>query len=140
MPALSVNRVNGRRGIFFPKKRSSCYDSGSMSGCVNLEKQARTRDLSKIDPIEHKNEGIEFYKQVIHSPNIQPKFKLAAQKQLDHLLGLDRISTEEPEEFAAKVIQFKVAAMATMCGGPINPEDMQKMVLRRKNRANLSIC
>jgi len=103
----------------------------------NLEKQARTRDLSKIDPIEYKNQSIEFYKQVINSPNIPPKLRLTAQKQLDHLLGLDQLSTEDPQEYAAKVCEAIKAADASVSGGePINPEK----ALRPKNRACLTIC
>jgi len=98
----------------------------------NLEKQAPTKDLSKMDPIEHKSQSIEFYKQVIDSPNIPPKLQLTAQKQLDRLLRLDEQSIRDPEEFAAK-IRESLAEMDASVGGP-------EEAFRRKNSANLTIC
>jgi len=97
-----------------------------------LEKQALTSDVSKIDLNAHKSQSIKFYKQLINSPNISKKIRLTAQKQLDHLLGLDQISTETPEEFAAK-IRESLAEMDASVGGP-------EEAFRRKNSANLTIC
>lgn len=102
----------------------------------NLEKQAWTRDVSKIDLIEHKNKSVDFYNKVIHSTNIPIKLKIDAQKQLDHLLGLDQLSTEDPQEYAAKVCEAIKEANASVGGGPINPEEAHKS----KSRACLTIC
>jgi len=75
---------------------------GIFDNQLNLEKQDLIKDLSKIDPVEHKKESVEFYKKMISNPKITTKLKLTARKQLDNLLGLDQISTEDPEEYAAK--------------------------------------
>ncbi len=101
--------------------------TGIFDNHFNFKKQAQTSDLSEIDPIEHKRQSVEFYMQIIHSQNTQTKFKLYAQKQLDHLLGLDQQDIRDPEELAKKVIAFKVAIRAQ--NSP-----------RHKNRANLTIC
>ena len=61
----------------------------------NLDKQARSRDVSKIDLIKHKNESIEFYKDLIQSRSVE--VRLTAQKQLDSfLLGLAKLSIVDP--------------------------------------------
>ena len=99
----------------------------------DLEKQAGTRDLSKTNLIEHKKRSIEFYLRFIDRPNISPKLQLDARKLLDNLLRLDQQSIIDPQEIAAKIIQFKVAAMATVTE---NPEEAHKS----KNSANLTIC
>jgi len=105
----------------------------------NLEKQAQTKDVSEIDPIEHKSQSIKFYKQLIYSPNISKKNRLTAQKQLDHLLGLDRIPTETPEEIAAKVREALMQMDACTMG--ITPEEVRKIERDREKRAaNLTIC
>ncbi len=111
---------------------------GIFDNQFNLEKQAGTRDVSEIDLIEHKNESIEFHKQLIRHPDTPLKFKLTARKQLDHLLGLDQLSIVDPEETAAKIRKF-VAAADAVTGG-IDLVEARKMLLRRKKSANLTIC
>ena len=60
-----------------------------------LEKQAWTRDVSKMDPIEHINESIGFYKRLIRDAPVE--VRLDAQKQLDRLLlGLAKLSIVDP--------------------------------------------
>ena len=60
-----------------------------------LDKQAWTRDVSKIDLLKHKNESIEFYKDLIQSRSVE--IRLTAQKQLDSfLLGLAKLSIVDP--------------------------------------------
>ena len=93
----------------------------------NLEKQAQTKDVSEIDPIEQKKNSIEFFKQMIHSQNTPAKFKLYAQKQLIHLLGLDQIPTKTPEEFARMICEAGAQMDASVPSRP-------------KNRATLTIC
>ncbi len=83
----------------------------------NLEKQALIKDLSKIDLIENKTESIEFYNKVIRNTKTPTKLKLAARKQLDHLLGLDQLSIVDPEEQAAKIREHLIAMDASI-GGP----------------------
>jgi phage terminase small subunit len=100
---------------------------GIFDNQFNFEKQARTKDVSEVDPIEHKNDSIDFYNKVIHSPNIPIKLQLTAQKQLEHLLGLAQLSIVDPEKIAAQ-IRDELKAMRESV--PSCPE----------NRANLTIC
>ncbi|MCH8120948.1 MAG: terminase small subunit [Planctomycetes bacterium] len=91
-----------------------------------LEKQAWTRDVSKMDLLEHKNESIEFYKDIIRSRSIPTEIQLTAQKQLDHfLLGLAKLSIVDPKEIAAKIIEEIKAIEESMDGPPINPEEAE---------------
>ena len=90
----------------------------------NLEKQAWTRDVSKIDLLKHKNESIEFYKDLIQSRSVE--IRLTAQKQLDSfLLGLAKLSIVDPKEIAAKIIEEIKAMEESMDGPPINPEEAE---------------
>ena len=90
----------------------------------NLEKQAWTRDVSKMDLLEHKNESIEFYKDLIQDAPIE--IRLTAQKQLDHfLLGLAKLYIVDPKEIAAKIIEEIKAIEESMDGPPINPEEAE---------------
>jgi phage terminase small subunit len=92
----------------------------------NLEKQAWTRDVSKIDLIKHKNESIEFYKDLIQATNADIEIQLTAQKQLDSfLLGLAKLSIVDPKEIAAKIIEEIKAMEESMDGPPINPEEAE---------------
>ena len=90
----------------------------------NLEKQAWTRDVSKMDLLEHKNESIEFYKDLIRKAPIE--VRLTAQKQLDRfLLGLAKLYIVDPKEIAAKIIEEIKAMEESMDGPPINPEEAE---------------
>ncbi len=63
----------------------------------NLEKQAQTRDVSKIDLLEHNNESIRFYKRLVLGTNTPIEIRLTAQKQLDRfILGLAKLSIVDP--------------------------------------------
>lgn len=75
-----------------------CKDHNS----PDVQNQPLIKDVSKFEPIEHKNYSVEFYLQVIENPKITARDKLTARKQLDHLLGLDQQSIIDPEETAAK--------------------------------------
>ncbi len=89
-----------------------------------LDKQAWTRDVSKMDILEHKNESIKFYKDMIQGAPI--KVQLTAQKQLDHfLLGLAKLSIVDPKEIAAKIIEEIKAMKESMDGPPINPKEAE---------------
>ena len=112
---------------------------GIFDNQLNLEKQALIKDLSKIDPVEHKKDSVEFYKKMISNPKTPTKLKLTARKQLDNLLGLDQLSIRDPEELAAKVRMFLVHAKAVTCG--IDLDELLEEALRRKdkNSANLTI-
>ncbi len=91
-----------------------------------LDKQAWTRDVSKIDLLKHKNESIEFYKDLTQATNGDIVIQLTAQKQLDHfLLGLAKLSIVEPKEIAAKIIEEIKAKEESMNGPPINPEEAE---------------
>jgi phage terminase small subunit len=98
--------------------------AGIFDNQFNFEKQQQTSDLSEIDPIEHKSQSIEFYNQMIHNSKIQTKFKLAAQKQLIHLLGLDQIPRKTPEEFAAMIREALIAMDESV---PSCPEKRAKL-------------
>ena len=57
----------------------------------NLDKQARTRGVSKSELIKYKNESIEFYRNLIQ--DAPTEVQLEAQRQLDRfLLGLAKLS------------------------------------------------
>ncbi len=114
--------------------------AGIFDNQFNLEMQAGTRDLSEIEPIEHKNESIEFYKQMIQNEKTPIKLKLTARKQLDNLLGLDQQSIVDPEKTAADIRMFLVQANAVTCG--IDLEELLEEALRRrpKKGTNLTIC
>jgi hypothetical protein len=92
----------------------------------NLEKQAWTRDVSKIDLLKHKNKSIKFYKDLIQSSRTPTDMQLTAQKQLDSfLLGLAKLSIVDPKEIAAKIIEEIKAMEESMDGPPINPEQAE---------------
>jgi len=89
-----------------------------------LDKQAWTRDVSKMDLLEHKNESIEFYKDLIRKAPVE--IRLTAQKQLDRfLLGLAKLYIVDPKEIAAKIIEEIKAMEESMDGPPINPEEAE---------------
>ena len=89
----------------------------------DLEMQALTRNVSTNDLIEHKNESIEFYKDVIRSRSIPTEIQLTAQKQLDRLLGLAQLSIVDPKEIAAKIRDELKAMRESVCGEQISPEN-----------------
>ncbi len=92
----------------------------------NLEKQAWTRDVSKMDLLEHKNESIGFYKKLTQGTNTDIEIRLTAQKQLDSfLLGLAKLSIVDPKEIAAKIIEEIKAMEESMDGPPTNPEEAE---------------
>ncbi|MCH7558895.1 MAG: terminase small subunit [Planctomycetes bacterium] len=100
----------------------------------NLEKQAWTRDVSKMDLLEHKNESIEFYKDIIRSRTISTEIQLTAQKQLDRfLLGLAKLYIVDPKEIAAKIIEEIKAMEESMDGPPINPEEAENGAQTQKS-------
>jgi len=107
---------------------------GIFDNQFNLEKQALIKDLSKIDPVEHKKESVEFYKKVIQNRKTPIKLKLDARKQLDNLLGLDQLSIVDPEE-AATMIREQITEMKATMGGP-TPEEWQKILRDRKKRGS----
>ncbi len=90
---------------------------GIFDNQFNLEMQARTKDVSEIEPIEYKNESIEFYKEMIQNEQTPIKLKLTARKQLDRLLRLDQQSIIDPEKQAAK-IREGITSMEASFGGP----------------------
>ena len=112
---------------------------GIFDNQFNLEMQAWTKDVSEMDLLEHKKDSVEFYKQMIGNEKTPPKLSLTARKQLDNLLGLDQISTEDPKEQAAKIREALMQMDACTMG--ITPEEVQKILRDREKRgANLTIC
>lgn len=91
-----------------------------------LEKQAWTRDVSKMDILEHKNESIKFYRELTQGERTPIEIQLTAQNQLDRfLLGLAKLSIVDPKEIAAKIIEEIKAMEESMDGPPINPEEAE---------------
>ena len=114
-----------------------CKDDNS----PELQSQTQIEDVSKFEPIDHKNYSIDFYIQVIESPKTETRLKLAARKQLDHLLGLDQSSIVDPDEYAAKIRDAIIATKVCMFDDLITPQELLKMFLKRKEmKAQLTIC
>ena len=69
---------------------------------ITLAKK-RIIEIFHIDPQEFKGSSVEFYSSVIRDTEVPVKFRLVAQQRLDILLGLEHISSDDPNEYASKV-------------------------------------
>lgn len=70
---------------------------------IGLARQ-RIREIYKTDPVEFKGAAIEFYESILRG-KYSLKYKLQARLQLDKLLGLENISTDDPNIYAEKVAE-----------------------------------
>ena len=71
---------------------------------ITLAKK-RIRQVYNVDIEEFKGSSIEFYCSVIRDETVPVKFKLVAQQQLDKLLGLEHVISEDPADYAEKIQQ-----------------------------------
>lgn len=74
--------------------------------------------LYKINPNDYKGSQISFYEYMMRKKGGKDRDKIKAAERLDALFGLEQISAADPEDIAAKIIQFKKDMDSMMGANP----------------------
>jgi len=69
---------------------------------ITLAKK-RIIEIFHCDPQEFKGSAVEFYSSIIRDVEVPIKFRIVAQTRLDSLLGLEQVTSDDPQEYASKV-------------------------------------
>jgi hypothetical protein len=88
---------------------------------INLARK-KIRETYNTDPVEFKGAAIEFYESILRG-RYSLRYKLQARQQLDKLLGLENISTDDPSIYTEKVVEALQEMDESVLGKPDNSEE-----------------